>query len=887
LNARLESPLNDAEASDVLRYWLGLMRHQEALAARPKARRQDPRAAAETLPNLKDPVPGQQYAKLDWTERGAFFAARRGHVDLEFDAEARGFFEDWLVNAYRRGDDDEGQRVGHLLGFPTLLLPKGELGGLLRCAVDVRWLTAQGLSFSVPSYKQRAAGVFPEPPCRVRLVQKEPADEADLTGEEALPFFLDTKLLREALRVDAERLDTFFADLRKKNAVKPRAMLLAVCKLLEAQIAADVSQLRAVPEPSAKVQTNASDQLLQRLQTALTRRLSQLGSRTRSYPVALLLNADQSRATAHAQRDIGEALERIAEKKLLPQSPLSAYLRGQAPSTPAPEARERCLGRFSENGLTPHQLAATELSLNSRLCAIQGPPGTGKTTLILNRVADALVKKLVPLLSGYAMSEAVVVVTSTNNAAVDNVTTPLGVGLGPDRLPLALRVGSRDVTEKITSADLERSIAWLERHKEPGPKDDYDPALASFRQLYAAATAPSEAATLPAPQDEAAAYALFLAAERLRAAWAIRNRTNLLNVLTLALRAARSTRSLKKLLEKPQNGAAWLRRLFPAWGSTLLSLGNVFPAEPGCCEQVIIDEAGQCHPGYAVSALLRARSALVIGDVHQLEPVIGLSEEDERRIVRGMRLGIASARLAPYRTHDESQSSAQSLADRAVSTRPTLIDHFRCQPAIAAICERLCGYGLVTRTEPMSRSDRAPLLSAPVLFVPLAGEQERQGGSWMNPLEIAQVVHWVQHLIQQGINPDEIGVITPFRGQLDALWRELAAARVPLDQPGQPQEVDNNLDLFGSPTGRGLSLGTVHRFQGGEKSVILFSTTVTRSSSLRFLDQRVNLINVAASRARDHLITLGHEPTLREGQYTRALLADAKTLSDWELPFPR
>jgi superfamily I DNA and/or RNA helicase len=275
----------------------------------------------------------------------------------------------------------------------------------------------------------------------------------------------------------------------------------------------------------------------------------------------------------------------------------------------------------------------------------------------------------------------------------------------------------------------------------------------------------------------------------------------------------------------------------------------------------------------------------VIGDVHQLEPVIGLSEEDERRILRGMRLGIASARLAPYRTHDESQSSAQSLADAAVSTRPTLIDHFRCQPAIAAICERLCGYGLITRTQFMSRSDRAPVLSAPVLFVPLAGEQERQGGSWMNPLEIAHVVQWVQHLIQQGINPDEIGVITPFRGQLDALWRELAAARVPLDQPGQPQEVDNNLDLFGATPGRGLSLGTVHRFQGGEKSIILFSTTVTRPSSLRFIDQRVNLINVAASRARDHLITLGHEPTLREGQYTRALLADARALTQWELPF--
>jgi superfamily I DNA and/or RNA helicase len=68
----------------------------------------------------------------------------------------------------------------------------------------------------------------------------------------------------------------------------------------------------------------------------------------------------------------------------------------------------------------------------------------------------------------------------------------------------------------------------------------------------------------------------------------------------------------------------------------------------------------------------------------------------------------------------------------------------------------------------------------------------------------------------------------------------------------------------------------VHRFQGGERSIILLSTTVTRVSSLRFLDERENLVNVAASRARDHLITLGHAATLRAGRHTRALLSGAE-----------
>jgi hypothetical protein len=480
------------------------------------------------------------------------------------------------------------------------------------------------------------------------------------------------------------------------------------------------------------------------------------------------------------------------------------------------------------------------------------------------------VRKVLPLLDGHMMGDGVLVITSTNNAAVDNVTGPLGSALGPDRLPIALRAGSREVTERVTSADLEVCLAWLERHRQ-SPVGELEDVLGAFRALHTAARAGAPPAGDPAESGEALGHALFLSAERVRLAWVVKHRENLLNVLTLALRATKHSRSLAAVLGNLNKGGTWLKRLFPAFGSTLLSLGNVFPAEPDCIEHVVIDEAGQCHPGYAVSALLRARSALIIGDVHQLEPVIGLSREDERRFVRGLGLAIDPARLEPYRTHDEAGTSAQHLADRAVPLRPTLVDHFRCQPEIAAICEQLCQYGLLVRTPPSSRSSVAPRLTAPVLVVDLAGEQERQSGSWANALEVREVVAWVSYLIRSGISTDELGVITPFRGQLERLAQAFAAARIPIDEPRGPEQ---NLDLFAAPS-RGLALGTVHRFQGGERSIILLSTTVTRVSSLRFLDERENLVNVAASRARDHLITLGHTATLRAGRHTRALLSGA------------
>ena len=66
--------------------------------------------------------------------------------------------------------------------------------------------------------------------------------------------------------------------------------------------------------------------------------------------------------------------------------------------------------------------------------------------------------------------------------------------------------------------------------------------------------------------------------------------------------------------------------------------------------------------------------------------------------------------------------------------------------------------------------------------------------------------------------------------------------------------------------------------QGGERSVVLFSSVVTDPRSLGFLNDRVNLLNVTVSRTREHLITLGHRPTLATGRYTRRLLGSPGAL---------
>ncbi len=376
-----------------------------------------------------------------------------------------------------------------------------------------------------------------------------------------------------------------------------------------------------------------------------------------------------------------------------------------------------------------------------------------------------------------------------------------------------------------------------------------------------------------APDHEPQSRALFEAAVAVREAWAAQHVSELTKAVGAALRAVEQERSLRSLFRNDADSARWLCRLFNLWGSTLLSLGNCFPADSGSIARLVIDEAGQCHPAHAVSALLRAESALVIGDVHQLAPVIELGADDEARLLRAQRLEPFATELAPYRVHEGAHVSTQSLADRAVTQRLALVDHFRCQPEIIALSDALCHYGLTVHTPRANRAAHAPYLTHPVAMVDLRGEQSPLAGSWCNELELHETLALVESLLDRGVRSAEIAVITPYRGQLERLRRSFAERRISLEY--SPELAESGA----SAQRAGVALGTVHRFQGGERSIVLFSSVVTHPASLSFLNARPNLLNVAISRAQHHFICLGHAGVLAQGARTRLLTAGAHALT--------
>lgn len=384
----------------------------------------------------------------------------------------------------------------------------------------------------------------------------------------------------------------------------------------------------------------------------------------------------------------------------------------------------------------------------------------------------------------------------------------------------------------------------------------------------------AEAEPVPESVDhEPLSRALFDAAVALREAWAAQHATELGKAISTALRTVEQERSLRSLFRNDPDAARWLCRLFNIWGSTLLSLGNCFPTDEVDVARVVIDEAGQCHPAHAISGLLRAESALVIGDVHQLAPVIELGADDEARLLRAYRLESLASALLPYRVHENAFVSTQSIADRAVARRLTLEDHFRCQHEIIALSDALCDYGLTVHTARADRAAQAAFLTHPVMLVDVHGEQSPLAGSWCNELELSETLALVESLLDHGVQTAEIAVITPYRGQLERLRRGLAERRIPLEHSAELSEGG------ASATQRaGVALGTVHRFQGGERSIVLFSSVVTHPASLGFLNARPNLLNVAISRARHHFICLGHAGALRQGARTRLIPERARAL---------
>jgi very-short-patch-repair endonuclease len=131
-----------------------------------------------------------------------------------------------------------------------------------------------------------------------------------------------------------------------------------------------------------------------------------------------------------------------------------------------------------------------------------------------------------------------------------------------------------------------------------------------------------------------------------------------------------------------------------------------------------------------------------------------------------------------------------------------------------------------------------------VRWVDVRGHTVRPStGGALNELEALAVVKEIERLFDQGYR-GTIGVVSPFRAQANRI-RDIIHSH------------DNSAAAL---VNADFLVDTVHKFQGDERDVIIFSPVVSAGSSdrtLGFLRSNPNLFNVAITRARAALIVVG------------------------------
>ena len=93
----------------------------------------------------------------------------------------------------------------------------------------------------------------------------------------------------------------------------------------------------------------------------------------------------------------------------------------------------------------------------------------------------------------------------------------------------------------------------------------------------------------------------------------------------------------------------------------------------------------------------------------------------------------------------------------------------------------------------------------PVMFHGLKGDdvQERDNPSWCNHAEAIQCIIYLLWLYRNGVKPDEIGIITPYRKQVDVIRKVVRLYKKPV-----------------------CKIATIEEFQGGERRVTINSFSV-------------------------------------------------------------
>lgn len=318
----------------------------------------------------------------------------------------------------------------------------------------------------------------------------------------------------------------------------------------------------------------------------------------------------------------------------------------------------------------------------------------------------------------------------------------------------------------------------------------------------------------------------------------------------------------------------YLSIFFPIINTTCHSFGNVLPLKESYIENMLIDEAGMILSPYAVN-IYTAKRVFVFGDEKQIEPVYPLgikgksSKKDEdnpseyktkQEEINGylIQKHISKSNIVKIKEFASVlNSSIMSLANKSAYIKNPyirhtldgdlwLMEHFRCRDDIIDFCNQEIYSGIMNLQKGNSNEE------CHFNFIETTNDAQSKDGSKYNIHEAQEIINHIKQKLVNCKTEEEkkeilksIGIISPFKQQEYTL---------------------NN--LIKKEKLNGLVAGTVHKFQGSEREIIYFSTTVGASNSCAIAfynkEEKPNIINVAISRAKERFIIVGNRAKLSE-----------------------
>lgn len=291
-----------------------------------------------------------------------------------------------------------------------------------------------------------------------------------------------------------------------------------------------------------------------------------------------------------------------------------------------------------------------------------------------------------------------------------------------------------------------------------------------------------------------------------------------------------------------------LNKMLPINAITSLSIRRRIPFKPALYDLLIIDEASQCDIASMIPLLLRAKRVAVIGDSKQLNHICLLSKQTDMSL-------IIKHDIEPRWSYRGSSiydlASCMTKAENIIQLR----DHHRSFLDIIQFSNQEFYDNTLRIATDYSRlvspNNGKPILGMQWMDVKGKTIRPESGGAY-NLQEAESVIRILRRLSIDLEFEGSIGVTTPFHLQAEMISKALE----------KDAELRNHLELHNN-----LLIDTVHKFQGDERDVIIFSPVVsdgTKSQSLMFLKSTGNLFNVAITRARALLVAVGDKQYCRQ-----------------------